>query len=240
MKWKYGITAIQIALMLVGIKGGCNQGISKQDMIAQEERQEDTNTETGRVVRFPDNRSLGSLHVRDANISWLSFEPWEPLGVAKGCVKVPKGKALLLDVSDRTDKHDFSFLDSLQPQDLQALVLQHTNADIRVLSRMNDLHWLLLAGTKVRDHELSVLVTLSKLERLDLSATNVTNEGVMHLAQVDSLRHLTLGGDSITDESIPHLLKLHRLEHLDLRGTGISEEGTKRLENGLPKCHVQH
>jgi hypothetical protein len=240
MKWKYGVTAIQIALMLVGIKGGCNQSISKKDMIAPEERQEDPNTEAGRVVCFPDNRSLGSLHVRDASISWLSFDPWKPLGVAKGCVTVPKGKALLLDMTNRTDKHDFSFLASLQPQDLQALVLQHTNADIRIVSRMNDLHWLLLAGTNVRDHELSVLVTLNKLERLDLSASNVTDEGIMHLAQVDSLRDLTLGGSSITDESIPYLLKLYRLERLDLRGSGISEEGAKRLENGLPECHIQH
>jgi hypothetical protein len=240
MKWKYGVTAIQISLMLVGIKDGCNQSISKQNIIAPEERQKNPNTEAGRVVRFPANRSLGFLHVREASISWLSFEPWKPLGVAKGCVKVPKGKALLLDMTNRTDKHDFSFLASLQPQDLQALVLQHTNADIRVVSRMNDLRWLLIAGTKVRDHEPSVLVTLSKLERLDLSATNVTDEGVMHLAQVDSLRDLTLGGDSITDKSIPYLLKLHRLERLDLRGSGISEEGAKRLENGLPKCHIQH
>jgi hypothetical protein len=105
---------------------------------------------------------------------------------------------------------------------------------------MNDLRWLLLAGTKVRDNELSVLVTLSKLERLDLSATNVTDEGVIHIAKVDSLRDLTLGGDSITDKSIPYLLKLHHLERLDLRGSGISEEGTKCLENGLPNCHIQH
>jgi hypothetical protein len=143
-------------------------------------------------------------------------------------------------MADRTDKHDFSSIGSLQPQDLQALVVQRTNADIRVVSRMNDLRWLLLTGTKVRDHELSALLSLSKLERLVLSSTNVTDEGVVHLAEVDSLKDLTLGGDSITDESIPYLLKLHRLERLDLRGSGVSEEGTERLENGLPNCRIQH
>jgi hypothetical protein len=209
-------------------------------MIAPEDRQEDPNTEARRVVRFPADRSLGSLHVRDASTSWLSLEPWQPLGIAKGYVAVPIGKALLLDMTDRTDRHDLSPLVSLQPQDLQALVVQGANIDIRVVSRMNDLRWLLLAGTKVRDHELSALVGLSKLERLDLTATNVTDEGVMHLAQVGSLRDLTLGGDSITDESIPYLLKLHRLERLDLRGSGVSEEGAKRLENGLPNCRIQH
>lgn len=240
MKWKYSVTAIPIALMLAGIMSGCNQSTSKQVMIAPEERQEDPNTEAGRVVRFPANGSLGSLHIRDANTSWLSFEPWQPLGDAKGYVVVPPGKTLLLDMTDKTDRHDFSHLASLQPQDLQALVVQGTNADIRVVSHMNDLRWLLLAGTKVRDHELSALLSLGKLERLDLSATNVTDEGVMHLAQVDSLKDLTLGGDSITDESIPYLLKLHRLERLDLRGSGVSEEGAKRLENGLPNCRIQH
>jgi len=240
MKWKYSVTAIPIALILAGIMSGCNQSTSKQVMIAPEERQEDPNTEAGRVVRFPANGSLGSLHVRDASTSWLSLEPWQPLGVAKDYVAVPTGKALLLDMTDRTDRHDFSSLASLQPQDLQALVIQRANVDIRVVSRMNDLRWLLLAGTKVRDHELSALVTLSKLERLDLTATNVTDEGVMHLAKVDTLRDLTLGGDSITDESIPYLLKLHCLERLDLRGSGISEEGAKRLENGLPNCRIQH
>lgn len=203
-------------------------------------RQESPNVKAGRVVRFPANKSLGSLHVRAENTSWLSFEPWQPLGDAKGYVVVPPGKALLLDMADRTDKHDFSSIGSLQPQDLQALVIQGTNADIRVVSRMNDLRWLLLAGTKVRDHELSALLSLSKLERLALSSTNVTDEGVVHLAEVDSLRDLTLGGDSITDESIPYLLKLHRLERLDLRDSGVSEEGAERLENGLPNCRIQH
>ena len=203
-------------------------------------RQESPNVKAGRVVRFPANKSLGSLHVRAENTSWLSFEPWQPLGDAKGYVAVPPGKALLLDMAGRTDKHDFSSIGSLQPQDLQALVVQGTNADIRVVSRMNDLRWLLLAGTKVRDHELSALLSLSKLERLNLSATNVTDEGVVHLAQVDSLKDLTLGGDSITDQSIPYLLKLHRLERLDIRGSGVSEEGAVRLENGLPNCRIQH
>lgn len=194
----------------------------------------------GRIIRFPANKSLGSLHVRDENMSWLMFEPWKPLGEAKGYVVVPPGQALLLDMADRTDEHDFSPLGSLRPQDLQALVVQRTNVDIRVVSRMNDLRWLLLAGTKVRDHELSALLSLSKLERLDLSATSVTDEGVVYIANVDTLKDLTLGGDLITDECIPHLLKLHRLERLDLRGTGVSEEGAERLENGLPNCRIQH
>ncbi len=194
----------------------------------------------GRIIRFPANKSLGSLHVRDENMSWLMREPWKPLGEAKGYVVVPPGQVLLLDMADRTDEHDFSPLGSLHPQDLQALVVQRTNADIRVVSRMNDLRWLLLVGTKVRDHELSALLSLSKLERLDLSATNVTDEGVVYIANVDTLKDLTLGGDLITDESIPHLLKLHRLERLDLRGTGVSEEGAERLENGLPNCSIQH
>ncbi len=202
--------------------------------------QEEPDASGGRVVRFPANKSLGSLHIRDDNISWLSFKPWEPLCDAKGYVVVPPGKALLLDMADRTDDNDFSSLAALRPQDLQALVVQRTNMDLPVVSRMNDLHWLLLAGTHIHDCDLASLIGLSKLERLDLSARNVTNEGVIHLAQVDSLRHLTLDGDSITDESIPYLLKLHRLEGLDLRGSGVSEEGAERLANGLPNCRIQH
>jgi len=194
----------------------------------------------GRVVCFPANKSLGSLHIRDERTSWLSYESWQPLGDAKGYVVVPPGKALLLDMAERTDKHDFSTIGALQSLDLQALVVQNTSADIRVLSRMSDLRWLLLTGTEVRDHELCALLSLSKLERLDLSSTKVTDEGVVQLAQLDSLKALTLSGDSITDESIPYLLKLQGLGRLDLRGSGVTGKGAKRLENGLPNCRVQH
>jgi hypothetical protein len=202
--------------------------------------QEEPDAGGGRVVRFPANKSLGSLRIRDDNTSWLSFKPWEPLCDAKGYVVVPPSKALLLDMADRTDDNDFSSLAALRPQDLQALVVQRTNMDLPVVSRMTDLHWLLLAGTDIRDWDLASLIGLSKLERLDLTRTRITDIGVIHLAEVISLRDLTLSGPKITDESIPYLLKLRRLKRLDLRSTAITENGIKRMRRGLPNCRVQY
>jgi hypothetical protein len=192
----------------------------------------------GRVVRFPANKSLGSLHIRDVNTSWLSFEPWQPLCDAKSYVVVPPGKALLLDMTERTDDIDFLSLAALRPQDLQALVVQRTNIDLPVVSRMNDLHWLLLAGTDIRDWDLASLIGLSKLERLDLTSTRITDMGVIHLAEVISLKDLTLSGTKITDESIPYLLRLTRLKRLDLRNTAITENGIRRMRKDLPNCLI--
>ena len=192
----------------------------------------------GRVVRFPANKSLGSLHIRDDNTSWLSFEPWQPLCDAKSYVVVPPGKALLLDMTERTDDIDFLSLAALRPQDLQALVVQCTNIDLPVVSRMNDVHWLLLARTDIRDWDLASLIGLSKLERLDLTSTRITDMGVIHLAEVISLKDLTLSGTKITDESIPYLLKLRCLKRLDLRNTAITENGIKRMRRDLPNCRI--
>ena len=194
----------------------------------------------GRVVRFPANKSLGSLHIRDDNTSWLSFKPWQPLCDAKSYVVVPPSKALLLDMTERTDDIDFLSLAALRPQDLQALVVQRTNIDLPVVSRMNDLHWLLLAGTDIRDWDLASLIGLSKLERLDLTSTRITDIGVIHLAEVISLKDLTLSGTNITDESISYLLKLRHLLRLDLRNTAITENGIRRIRRGLPNCRVQY
>lgn len=203
-------------------------------------KQEEPDAGGGRVVRFPANKSLGSLHIRDDNTSWLLFKPWQPLCDAKGYVVVPPSKALLLDMTERTDDIDFSSLAALRPQDLQALVVQRTNIYLPVVSRMNDLHWLLLAGTDIRDCDLASLIGLSKLERLDLTSTKVTDIGVIHLAEVISLKDLTLSGTKITDESIPYLLKLRRLKRLDLRNTAVTENGIERIRRGLPNCRVQY
>ncbi|HUV64070.1 MAG TPA: carboxypeptidase regulatory-like domain-containing protein, partial [Sedimentisphaerales bacterium] len=215
--------------------------LSKEEMEAQTRRQqEEPDGGGGRVVRFPDNKSLGSLHIRDDNTSWLSFKPWQPLCDAKGYVVVPPGKALLLDMTEKTNDIDFSSLAALGPQDLQALVVQRTRIDLPVVSRMNDLHWLLLAGSGTRDGDLASLIGLSKLERLDLTHTKITDIGVIHLAEVISLKDLTLSGTKITDESIPYLLELSRLERLDLRNTALTENGIKRIRKGLPNCRVQY
>jgi len=194
----------------------------------------------GRVVRFPANKSLGCLHIRDDNTSWLLFKPWQPLCDAKGYVVVPPSKALLLDMTERTDDIDFLSLSALRPQDLQALVVQRTNIDLPVVSRMNDLHWLLLACTDVLDCDLASLIGLIKLERLDLTGTRITDIGVIHLAEVISLKDLTLSGTKITDECIPYLLELRHLLRLDLRNTAVTENGIERIRRGLPNCRVQY
>jgi hypothetical protein len=203
-------------------------------------KEEEPDAGGGRVVRFPGNKSLGSLHIRDDNTSWLLFKPWQPLCDAKGYVVVPPNKALLLDMTERTDDIDFSSLAALRPQDLQALVVQCTNIYLPVVSRMNDLHWLLLAGTDIRDCDLASLIGLRKLERLDLTSTRITDIGIIHLAEVISLKDLTLSGTKITDESIPYLLKLRRMKRLDMRNTDVTKNGIERIRRGLPNCRVQY
>lgn len=176
----------------------------------QEERQ--TPPLETRVVRFPTDINCGTLYVRTLNS--VDYRDWQKLGIAKGIREVPVDKGLRLDL--RGDgAAGFSFLDLIQPEDLQALFLYD-----------------------VGDEALEKICHLSGLHELYLSNTTITDEGLRHLTSLTSLKRLYLYHTEITDNGISYLQQLTWLRWITFSGTRVSERGLAVLRETLPDCKV--
>ena len=163
----------------------------------------------GRPVRFPEDRSLGKLKVRDEGPHVHREEGWEPLCDARGTVRVPAGKQLRLHVGLEAAK-DLSPLTELEPEDL---------------------HHVVLRGTEVRDDALKHLAHLTGLQGLDLSYTLITDEGLKHLNAMTSLKNLGLDGTQLGDPGLANIKGMTSLESLDLKGTNITDAGMVHLKS---------
>ena len=131
-----------------------------------------------RYVRFPANRSMGALWMREYNTESYVF--WEPCGDAQGVITVPRGKELRLNVSPQAST-DLSPLGRLQPEDLQYLQLSSTrvtNAGLSYLRGLTGLRVLWLYDTHVNDTGLVHLQGLTGLRVLNLRSTLVSQSGV--------------------------------------------------------------
>jgi hypothetical protein len=123
-----------------------------------------------RQVRFPTDRSLGTLWVRDQESSAENYAFWESWGEARGVVAIPVGKDLRLVVSPQSAT-DLSPLSTLRPDDLQ---------------------YLQLSGTRVSNAGLAHLCTLTGLKVLWLYDTPISDAGLVHLRELTGLRVLNL------------------------------------------------
>lgn len=136
----------------------------------------------GRVLHFPANRSLGSLHIQTGTPA-SPYEldndgygdEWEFLAEAQGDVTVPAGKRLQLRISC-ADRKDLSPLSVLGPDDLYMLMIQSSSDP----------------GRKGDEAILRHLAGLTGLEILHLQQTNATERGLRFLQGMKSLRSLKL------------------------------------------------
>lgn len=136
-----------------------------------------------RYVRFPVDRSMGALWVRNQGSDHYAF--WESWGDAQGVVAVPGGKELRLNMTPQAAT-DLSPLAALQPDDLQYLQLSSTrvtNAGLVHLRGLTSLRVLWLYDTQVSDAGLVHLQGLTGLRVLNLRSTLVSVGGVDALQQ---------------------------------------------------------
>lgn len=163
-----------------------------------------------RVVRFPADRSYGTLYVRTAGS--MDYRDWQWLGSARGVKEIFLDKCLRLDVKG-SHGNGLDFLDSLHPEDLQALFL-------------ND----------VDDSALVHVVRLTGLQELCLSNTTISEEGLAQLASLGELQRVYIYHTAIGDRGLHNLTRLAGLKWLTCSGTMISEEGLNRFRQALPDC----
>ncbi|MGH8006925.1 MAG: hypothetical protein ACREQ3_07940 [Candidatus Binatia bacterium] len=131
-----------------------------------------------RSVRFPTDRSLGILWVREYSTEHYTF--WESYGDARGTIIVPESKELRLNVSPQAST-DLSPLAALHAEDLQYLQLSGTriiNAGLGYLRTLTGLRVLWLYDTRISDAGLVHLQGLTGLRVLNLRSTLVSPGGV--------------------------------------------------------------
>jgi beta-lactamase regulating signal transducer with metallopeptidase domain len=212
--------------------------------------------EQTRSLRFPQDRSLGTLYMRDAGREdW--YEGWENAGEAQGNRFVAGGKQVKLEANAETAA-DLSPLAGLGPDDLQmlgfdwkpvtvgslaplamltglrAINLQSAKFDpddFRYLTGLQFLEVLRLGDYKLTDSSMEFVGNLTALKSLALWGTGISDEGLKHLQGLTRLTFLALNNCAITDKGLLYLHGMTALEGLQLRQTKISDDGLVHLRH---------
>lgn len=153
-----------------------------------------------RIVRFPVERSCGTLYVRKCDS--VDYRDWQQMGNARGAREIFLDKSLRLDLKGDTAS-DFGFLAELQPHDLQALFLYNVDDSILPqLAHLTGLQELYISDTQISDHGLTLLRSLHSLQRISIYHTAIGDQGLVSLALLTGLKWLTCSGTAITEEGL--------------------------------------
>jgi hypothetical protein len=153
-----------------------------------------------RIIRFPADRTCGSLYIRDAGS--LDYRDWQRIGNARGAKEVFLDKSVRLDIKGG-NVADVSFLTDLQPDDLQSLFLYNVDDGVLPsLSNLTGLQELYLSDTSISDKGLTMLQPLKNLQRISIYHTAIGDKGLLNLALVNGLKWLTCSGTAITEEGL--------------------------------------
>ena len=197
-----------------------------------------------RVLKFPPERALGIIHIRDAQPPAPSvWSNWVRVGLAQGDVAIPDGKEVRFDPSHDGIK-DLSPLTSLKPDDIAAMYSSSSDGgvDTRSLAHLTGLRTLLMHATKLTDDELAAIGGMTELESLHLGASPIADSQLEHLVPLKKLRVLILRGTKVTDAGLATVAKMQSLEEIDLGDCDVGDPGMKHLAalKGLRKLAVEH
>jgi hypothetical protein len=197
-----------------------------------------------RVLRFPAERSLGSLMVRparpekpiDAQLYWVRDQGWEVFGPARGAVAVPGGSQVFLRIRDAQAWRDLSPLAQLGPDDLYSLALQGSysggpkpgDSCMPHIAHLTGLHGLDLKQTSITGAGMKYVVGMKNLRELAVPA-GMDDQGMACIGQLTSLRSLYFKENRVTNAGLVHLAQLHALEELELGGRRIGNDGLAYL-----------
>jgi len=202
-----------------------------------------------RVLHFPADRSLGTLTSRPAEPEeptetfcyWFRGSNWEPLGEARGDVKVPPGHQVSLSIARSSQWRDLSPLLKLQPVDLYKLSIYGSytggakpgDSCMQYVGHLTGLHALDLVNTGISGAAMKCVSGWKQLQWLTLPG-RMDDGGMTVIATLPALRGLYFKENQVTDAGLVHLAKLASLEELELGGARITDAGLAHLA-GLPR-----
>ncbi|MBU6451725.1 MAG: hypothetical protein KGS72_08115 [Cyanobacteria bacterium REEB67] len=182
----------------------------------------------GRLLTFPADVSVGRLVLLDDNFSLTNRHlGGRPLGEARGLVRVPVGKPIMLIAADTlTDRSQC--LDALPADALAAIVLDRTTMGDEQIAHMKHLTGLKYAdfhGTDLSDKGLVNLAALGNLGYLDISHTMLHGLTLDCLRKLNKLQFLDIGFNTLDHRAFADLAKLHapHLTFLHLSAAAISD-----------------
>jgi hypothetical protein len=186
------------------------------------------NVTRSRSLRFPGDRSLGTLSVAP----WGN-PMWREIGEAQGSVEVPAETMLYLAANRDFQGEDLALLADFAPGAVQYLSLGDTAISGSDLSRVNEIRGLRdlsLAGLHhLGDEHLVHLETCYALHHLNLMADGFTDEGLRKLSHLPALAEIAVQGDGITDRGAHLVAGLPSLKTFLTRSTRITDVGVDYL-----------
>ena len=151
-------------------------------------------------------------------------------------------------------KADEKIIEQLKARNIVVLpVAQNTNylqvnfvtdsivdkTDLQLLLQLKQqLIWLKLHNTNIKDWALASIAQLTNLTRLDISNTFVTDKGLPMLAANTNLQSLNLVGTKVTAAAIVQLKGLNKLQSLFLYKTGYTSKDWKTLQAVFQKTII--
>jgi len=197
-----------------------------------------------RILRFPADRTLGSVNVLPADepreirsyFFWTDRgAEWEYLCQARGDVSVPPGKIAQLQVAPDVWR-DLSPLATLDPDGLHSLTVygpfqggaMPTDAVTPHIARLTGLRSLTVDHAIITSAGVKNLLALRQLEYLTLPES--TDDAVMALLpSFTRLRGLYLSSSRVTNADLTHLKDLPNLEELALGLGRMTDKGLIQL-----------
>ncbi len=214
-------------------------------------------TATTRILHFPEDQYMGSLHVEDPCLGTpylelgrdlslpLGLDPkrvclggdWDFAGLAQGDAVVPAGRNIKLILMLRLRQANAARIAALPPLQYKMFGTDRCHLDPDDLSGLSqlgpdDLYMLNVSSlVKTADADRRVLEPISHLTGLQilcLHKTGVTGKGMELLKELRSLRALELYGERIGARGLAALKDLPALEYLDLN-TNVTDAGLKQV-----------
>ena len=209
-----------------------------------------------RVLRFPEDRSLGEVYVRNPEsgdapayrMDQWRWASWVHLGAAKGAVTVPAGQDVRLAVDGVSALRDLSPLAALGADDLDELTISYwgppqllaDGAILAHLSHLTGLEALTLERIPVTHPQLALLTGLRTLRHLSIrcslpqpglpSTLQLDEACLAQLAGLSTLESLCLAGADLSDPGVARLVRLSRLSELELWSPQLNGSGLAALQ----------
>jgi predicted nucleic acid-binding Zn-ribbon protein len=206
--------------------------IARQELFAPPE---------ARILRFPDDRSLGVLFTRKWTAQPLG--QWNRLGAAQGAVAIPAEQAVRL-VVDSAAATDLSPLARLEPDALHTIELVGKEANDEAMlhvGRLTGLRGINLSYTGVTNAGLMQLASLRFLTQVTLLDIDMNREGFMVFdpANFPFLEYLSIERAKIDNASLARFKSLAgSLDSLHIANTGVTQEGMLELKRSMPDTQI--